>query len=197
MAVTKLIQSMISGATAFGLSLLNLADAAAARALLGLTGLQDATAFGISVLSAANQAAAQTILGIISPVYGNWTPALTINNSATGITYTTQLGRYVKIGRLVIASGFCVLSSKGASTGIVRAAGLPFTSDSAASIFPLVIANLTSFASLFGGTISGLITSNDTTAVLYNGSATGSTLLLDTNVTNTSDLRFTAIYLTA
>jgi hypothetical protein len=59
---------------------------------------------------------------------GIWTPTILIGGAATGITYTTQVGRYTKIGRMVVASGNIQLSSKGSLTGSVQVAGLPFNS---------------------------------------------------------------------
>ncbi len=58
---------------------------------------------------------------------GTWTPALTIGGSAVGITFTTQTGRYTKIGRLVQGTGLLTLSSKGGLTGNVVVTGLLFT----------------------------------------------------------------------
>jgi hypothetical protein len=57
---------------------------------------------------------------------GTWTPALHINGNITGITYNLQTGRYVKIGRTVIASFNIELTSKGGLTGIMNVGGLPF-----------------------------------------------------------------------
>ena len=52
---------------------------------------------------------------------------LQFGGASTGITYSAQLGRYTKIGRMVIATGNIVLTSKGTSTGAAQIAGLPFT----------------------------------------------------------------------
>ncbi len=60
---------------------------------------------------------------------GNWTPVMTFGGGSTGITYTSQSGRYVKIGRQVFFSAYVVMSSKGSSTGAALITGLPFTSE--------------------------------------------------------------------
>ncbi len=46
----------------------------------------------------------------------------------TGITYTTQLGNYTKIGRTVFIQAYVLLSSKGSATGSATVTGLPFAS---------------------------------------------------------------------
>lgn len=57
---------------------------------------------------------------------GTWAPALTFGGAATGITYTTQAGRYTKVGRVVTVDFIIVLSSKGSSVGSAVVSGLPF-----------------------------------------------------------------------
>ena len=60
---------------------------------------------------------------------GTLVPSLSCTNSNTGITYTTQVGRYVKIGNKVHVVLYIELSSKGSASGNVRisGAGFPFT----------------------------------------------------------------------
>jgi hypothetical protein len=60
-------------------------------------------------------------------VAGSWTPALAFGGSATGITYSTQVGRYVKIGSLVTVWGTLVVTSNGSGTGTATITGLPYT----------------------------------------------------------------------
>jgi hypothetical protein len=57
---------------------------------------------------------------------GTWTPVLNFNNSPTGITYTRQIGRYTKIGRIVSLQFNIVLSNKGSNAGAATITGLPF-----------------------------------------------------------------------
>lgn len=56
---------------------------------------------------------------------GTWTPDLRIGGVATGITYSTQVGDYVRIGALCFVRFEVTLTSKGASTGNVDIYGLP------------------------------------------------------------------------
>jgi len=57
---------------------------------------------------------------------GTWTPQLNFDGSNNGITYTSRVGRYTKIGRMVYASFLIVLSNKGSATGGTTISGLPF-----------------------------------------------------------------------
>jgi hypothetical protein len=58
---------------------------------------------------------------------GTFTPALAGSGGSAGITYTTQTGYYIKIGKLVFYSINIVLSSKGSASGSVSITGLPAT----------------------------------------------------------------------
>lgn len=58
---------------------------------------------------------------------GTWTPVLAFGGASVGITYSTQSGRYVKVGKTVFASFRITLSAKGSSTGAASITGLPFT----------------------------------------------------------------------
>ena len=58
---------------------------------------------------------------------GTWTPAITFGGSATGVTYSTQNGDYVRIGNVVHIGLEIRLTSKGTDTGSFRITSLPFT----------------------------------------------------------------------
>ena len=64
---------------------------------------------------------------------GTWTPTLTFGGGSAGITYGSQLGTYVKIGKLVWLNCRLALSAKGSSTGSARVTGLPFTNQGGSS----------------------------------------------------------------
>jgi len=59
---------------------------------------------------------------------GTWTPTLTINNTTTGITYSTAVGRYTRVGNFIQAQAYFVLTDKGTTAGNVRITGFPFAS---------------------------------------------------------------------
>ena len=58
---------------------------------------------------------------------GDWTPGISFGGSTTGITYSSQSGKYTKIGRAVHIIWRFYLSSKGSASGHARITGLPFT----------------------------------------------------------------------
>jgi hypothetical protein len=57
---------------------------------------------------------------------GSWTPVIGGSTSESGQTYTTQVGRYTKIGRRVFGQCYVALSAVGTVTGTVLIKGLPF-----------------------------------------------------------------------
>jgi hypothetical protein len=59
---------------------------------------------------------------------GVFTPTLTFGGNAASVVYNGQIGRYIKIGKLVWIFIRIQLSNKGSSTGSLAYQGLPFTS---------------------------------------------------------------------
>lgn len=66
---------------------------------------------------------------------GDFTPGLQFGGGSTGMTFSAQLGSYVKLGRLVIISGLITLTAKGSSTGNALITGLPFNIGNANKFF--------------------------------------------------------------
>lgn len=69
---------------------------------------------------------------------GTWTPQLAASGTAFGsITFSTQVGYYTKIGDMVYATGYVVVSAftLGGATGGVQFKSLPFTSKNVANLF--------------------------------------------------------------
>jgi hypothetical protein len=63
---------------------------------------------------------------------GTWTPFMQANGSpATGVTYTTQAGTYVKIGQFVYVQLMLSWTNKGTASGVWQIGGLPFATPSA------------------------------------------------------------------
>jgi hypothetical protein len=58
---------------------------------------------------------------------GSWTPTLDGSSSASGTTYTTRAGGYIKVGKMVTANFHILLSAKGTINGSLRISGLPFS----------------------------------------------------------------------
>ena len=57
---------------------------------------------------------------------GSFTPTVLVNSSDSGIVYTNQYGKYVKVGRQVSVNLYVSISNKGSGTGLVHFGGLPF-----------------------------------------------------------------------
>ncbi len=62
---------------------------------------------------------------------GNWTPVVALATGGGTVTYSTQVGRYTKIGRVVYINLQIVMSSLDGNSGAVTITGLPFTVGSA------------------------------------------------------------------
>lgn len=58
---------------------------------------------------------------------GDWTPIIGGTGGTAGQTYTTQTGKYTKIGKLVIAEFDVTINNPGTITTAAMLGGLPFT----------------------------------------------------------------------
>lgn len=71
---------------------------------------------------------AGNVITIPQVLSGTWTPTIIGSTTAGTHTYTAQLGRYIKIGTLVLASFNVVINAKdGTMAGNAQISGLPFT----------------------------------------------------------------------
>jgi hypothetical protein len=114
----------------------------------------------------------------------SWTPTVTFGGAAVGVTYGSQSGQGVKIGRNVFFKGVIQLTSKGSSVGALRIAGLPIaeTGDTNAAIAVGYAGNFTGLT----GVLSAIVESGTTTILIRQSSSTGNdTAVSDTDVTNT------------
>lgn len=117
------------GLTAFFKTLVDDENAAAVLTTLGFS------AIGKTIAAAADANAVITALGITSQVTeAAWTPALKCGGNSAGMTYSTQVGRYIKNGNLVHAWGTVGLSAKGTSTGALTITGLPVAASNVAGL---------------------------------------------------------------
>ena len=130
---------------------------------------------------------------------GTWTPGIAFGGGATGVTYGTQTGTYVKVGRLVQFQGRITLTSKGSSTGVATITGLPFTSTTTTSNFAggvtVYWGTLTSSAVV----VSGHVACKATTVAIFIATAAATSLsqMQNTDVANTTDLIFGGSYYAA
>jgi hypothetical protein len=78
---------------------------------------------------------------------GTWTPTIEFGGASVGVSYSTNVGTYTKVGNLVKASCYVQMSSKGTSAGAARIQGLPFSVGSSANYTPAAVwLSNTSFA---------------------------------------------------
>lgn len=115
----------------------------------------------------------------------SWTPVLQFGGASTGVTYSAQTGRYVRIADLLYVSCSVTLTSKGSATGLATVTGLPF------GVWPANCVmrggNFSTLTGLPGAVLSG------TVVALVQGAATGDTGLLDTNFANNTNFHFSGI----
>lgn len=129
----------------------------------------------------------------------SWTPTLLFGGGNTGMTFTTQVGTYVRVGNLVLVSFFLLLSAKGSSTGSATISGLPFTTAATAGhiyAFPLIgysLATITAGNQLYCSAVPS------TTAMSLRNHAPTAALasLTDANFGATSTIHATGVYITS
>lgn len=155
-------------------------------------GAATGTSLSLSGLTASAALATDGSKNLVSAVPTSWTPVLKFGGGTTGITYTTQAGTYVQIGKVVVAEFRIALSSNGSATGSATITGLPATMNSA---------DRGSVVISYYGNVSGMSAplcriDPSTTIILlgFAGSATP-TNMADTNFSSTSEICGTAVYL--
>jgi hypothetical protein len=106
---------------------------------------------------------------------GGFTPTVTAETPPSGISYFAQVGRYVKIGRMVQVEISININSRGTGgSGVASVSGLPFTSAAVANNFPNFGIAMAPVTSPVGGQITGQV--NQGTASVQ--------LVFETNTTN-------------
>jgi hypothetical protein len=108
-----------------------------------------------------------------------FTPVLAFGGNSVGVTYTTQVGLYKKIGSRVFFQIRLIVTSKGSSTGNATITGLPFTSTSAIPQ-AVPVQFISGFVGLTGAPVANINTSA-TDIALGQTSATGRSLITDTS----------------
>ncbi len=84
---------------------------------------------------------------------GTWVPTLTFGGASTGITYSTQSARYIRIGKNVQVWVTIELSNKGSSNGAAAVTGLPYTVQNSITQFSPIfcsVVSLTATYTMFG-----------------------------------------------
>jgi hypothetical protein len=123
---------------------------------------------------------------------GAWTPTIAFDGASVGVTYAFQQGSYTKVGRLVTATCFVSLSSKGSSSGNAYIEGLPFATSS--TYYAAGVIRISAI------TCSGPVAVNTTPATTNLLFTTTSLLgvisiITDTNFSNSSSVIMTISYI--
>lgn len=129
-----------------------------------------------------------------TPAYVNstttWTPTLLFGGASTGITYSTQVGRCVRVDNMVALYVGIALSSKGSATGSATISGLPFSAGYV-SVLPCRWNNMTS--SLVN--VSGYVQTSDIAILGITAAATNLNSITDAAFANNSVLIMMGVYL--
>jgi len=101
---------------------------------------------------------------------GTFTGSLRFGAASTGITYSTRIGTYTKVGRLVFWMLRFILTSKGTATGTADISGMPFAT-SGSALYPYTMGFISALGTVgnangyVSGTLMSLLkTSSGTTA---------------------------------
>ena len=126
---------------------------------------------------------------------GVWTPVVT-STGGSGITHSTQFGRWTKIGKLVLIKGRVVTSGASVVGGNVDIEGLPFKASSLPNDFGGVFISFASSLLLPAGGFQpvGNINTNSFQIDLRLWSNTGTNPLLHTQASATADFIFHGQY---
>ena len=124
---------------------------------------------------------------------GTWTPSLLFGGSNAGMVYGQRNGYYTKVGNMVTASCYFLLSSKGTSTGTARLYGLPFTSNSATNSYTTgtLWVNTVTFTGVPEGYVDPNSTNFSLAYVAESGAADG---MISQNFSNGSGVMINVTY---
>lgn len=124
---------------------------------------------------------------------GTFTPGLAFGGASVGMTYSSQVGTYVKIGKSVICQMFITLSAKGSSVGALTMTGLPFTSGAVG----VACVEPSGWAALTGLIVQGyLLSSSTSVSITKVTQSTGAeSACADTNLSATSTVRASVNYI--
>lgn len=123
---------------------------------------------------------------------GTWTPTLLFGGGSTGMTYTTRVGAYTKIGRLVYITARITLSAQGSSTGTATISGLPYVNNTTVST-PIVMHSNNLVAGVTSPPWSAIAPSTSVLSLIKFATGTASNMA-ETDFTNTSDLIVNGCY---
>ena len=158
---------------------------------LALQGASPAAGTGITFPAAVN--ASSDVNTLDDYEEGTWTPIYTGSTTNPTVTYTTNVGTYVKIGKLVYLSCRIIVSTVSGGSGILFISGIPFTGLSTNSTFG---------AGALGYKATWVTNGPDefrifsTLIECYFQTATGETAIVPSNLQSTTDLVMNITYQT-
>lgn len=113
-----------------------------------------------------------------------FTPSVQFGGASVGITYSSQTGAYIRIGKFIYFTVSIVMTAKGSSSGSATVVGFPFSQVGALAAPCVTIG----YANMNSVTVPPTIHINSATAAII--SAIGAAALTDTNFSNTTNLSF-------
>jgi hypothetical protein len=122
-----------------------------------------------------------------------FTPALEFGGATTGITYSSQGGRYARFGKRVFFHIRLVLSSKGSASGNATVSGLPFAAAGGLGVQLVHFMPTASFTGLTGATAATIANTTSVIDLRQLGS-TGLSGLTEANFTDTSAFSISGFY---
>jgi len=126
---------------------------------------------------------------------GSFTPSITFGGASVGMTYSTRVGTYVKVGQFVNCYMYILLTNKGTSVGQFQITGLPFANANLEGAHAASSQWATDLSSI-SGTFVGYVLNGDAFfyfAYLGTGSQT---IMTNSNLTNTSAFMINISYRT-
>src|SRR5262245_30430841 len=145
----------------------------------------------------ATQAASANVNTLDDYEESTWLPTVTGGGGATGVTYSSQSGVAVKIGRLVFATGTLRLSSKGTITGDVQIGGLPYAAQNVNEGAAITITYFETASAV--SALTAILAGPNVFSLrkLTSGGATSYQSVTATDLNPTSAFIFSLIYVTA
>ncbi len=127
---------------------------------------------------------------------GSWSPTLAGSGGQSGQAYTTQLGRYIKIGKQVKVWGRLTLSTLGTVTGNAQIGSLPFTAENVTDLYGDCHINFWNNLTSSFVHFSGQIVANTTVVTLLRTTAAATSVgtVVQADLANTTDIIFKATY---
>lgn len=167
----------------------------AGLAVVGLLDLSAASSGQIKFAAAQNASADANTLDDYEE--GSWTPVIGGDGGTSGQVYNAQVGRYIKIGQLVVVKCTAALTTKGTITGNVQIQGLPFTVEnvSLATWNAAIIWHQLATSWVY---LTGYVTVNGTTVNIVGATAASTTnvgtALTTADIANNSQFGITLCY---